>query len=126
MQRLTNALITRNNKTETTHYIAPPPSSSHVSVETPDNAQIFAELKPTFWKLIGMSLCTKATSVGFKRKSGVETVLLAFHIEELRLIGFPDNLLNSVDFITTEVPTTEKRYLTVVHNGSKTRQINFY
>ena len=41
-----------------------------------------------------MSPGTKATSVGFKRReSGVETVLLAFHFEEQRLIGFLSDFL---------------------------------
>ena len=60
----------------------------------------FSELKPTFWKLIGMLPRTKAVSVGFKRRaSGVESVLLTLHFEEQRLIGFLINLLNCVDFI---------------------------
>jgi len=56
---------------------------------------MFAELKPTFLKLIGMCPWTKAVSVGLKRReSGAETVLLAFHFEEQRLIGFLSNHLN--------------------------------
>jgi len=43
-----------------------------------------------------MSPGMKAVSVGFKRReSGVETVLLTFHFDEQRLIGFLSNLRNS-------------------------------
>jgi len=42
-----------------------------------------------------MSPWTKAMSVGFKRReSVVETVLLTFHFEEQRPIGFLSSMLN--------------------------------
>ena len=75
---------------------------------TSDNARIYAELKRTFWQLIGMSPWTKARNVGFKtRESLVEQrrlgsllgrLLLTFYFEEQRLIGFLSRFLNGVDF----------------------------